>query len=254
MADRYTYLPLLGVELALLWSVPVLHSRLARTAAVFLAAVVLAACAARTWDQQGVWRDSVSLFEHAVKATDRSDVAEDFLASALFAADRLDEAAAHAERARTLNPRNDKPLITLAGIRERQGRISEARELLRSALALLPDNPPVQAQLGLLELSSGHVDEARRLMTDALRSAPELRERTLQLGHIALQNRDSPTARFYYDLVLAVAPDDAEAHAALGQLLILTGNRAAGLAEWRRALELDPNLPGLREQLMQQER
>jgi tetratricopeptide (TPR) repeat protein len=219
-----------------------------------LAAVVLAACAARTWDQQGVWRDSVSLFEHAVKATDRSDVAEDFLASALFAADRLDEAAAHAERARTLNPRNDKPLITLAGIRERQGRISEARELLRSALALLPDNPPVQAQLGLLELSSGHVDEARRLMTDALRSAPELRERTLQLGHIALQNRDSPTARFYYDLVLAVAPDDAEAHAALGQLLILTGNRAAGLAEWRRALELDPNLPGLREQLMQQER
>jgi tetratricopeptide (TPR) repeat protein len=254
MADRYTYLPLLGVELALLWSLPGLSSLRARSGASIAAAVVLAACIVRTWDQLGVWRDSVSLFEHAVTVTDRNDVAEDFLASALYAVDRMDEAAAHAERARTLNPRNDKPLVTLAGIRERQGRIGEARELLRAALALRPDSPPVQAQLGLLELSSGRVDEARRLITDALRSAPDLRERTLQLGRSALEHGDPVSARFYYELVLAVAPDDADAHVALGQLLILTGNRAAGLAEWRRALELNPDFPGLRERLRQQEK
>ena len=253
MADRYTYLPLLGVELALLWSLPG-PGFLRAWSRASLAVLVLAVCAARTWNQEGVWRDSVSLFEHAVAVGARNDVAEDFLASALFAAGRMDEAAVHAERARTLNPRNDKPLIMLAGIRERQGRISEAGELLRAALALRPDNPLVQAQLGLLELGRGQVDAARALLTAALRSDPDLRGRTLQLGLIALQHGDPATARFYYDLVLAVAPDDAVAHAALGYLLIRTGDRAAGLAEWRRALALDPHLPGLREQLRQQEK
>jgi Flp pilus assembly protein TadD len=91
-------------------------------------------------------------------------------------------------------------------------------------------------------------------MTPALRSAPALRERTLQLGSAALEQGDTTAARFLYELVLVAAPDDAEAHAALGSLLIRAGDRAGGIAEWRRALELDPNLPGLREQLRQQER
>jgi tetratricopeptide (TPR) repeat protein len=161
MADRYTYVPLLGVELALLWSLPGLSSLRARSGASIAAAVVLAACAARTWDQEGVWQDSVSLFEHAVRVSDHNDVAEDFLASALFAAGRFDEAAAHAGRARALNPRNDRALVTLAGLSERQGRMDEAMALYRSALALRPDNPQVQCQLGLLELSRGHAEQAR---------------------------------------------------------------------------------------------
>jgi tetratricopeptide (TPR) repeat protein len=253
IADRYTYLPLLGIELALLWSLPGLNTirPWCRAAA---ATLILAACAARTWNQEGIWRDSVSLFQHAVAVDDRNDVAEYFLASALYAAGRLDESAAHAEHSRILNPRSDKPLIALAGVRERQGRINEAMEFLGLALALRPDNPSVQAQLGLLKLGSGHIDEARKLMTDALRSAPDLRGRTLELGRTALENRDPASARFLYDIVLAVAPDDAAAHTELGQLLLLTGDRAAALAEWRRALDLDPNIPGLREQLMQQEK
>ena len=250
MADRYTYLPLLGVELALVGSIPAWFSPRARTLVAGLAAAILVACAARTWDQQGVWRDSVSLFEHAVKVTDRNDVAEDFLASALSAAGRVDEASSHARRALALNPRNTTAMVNLAGICERQGRTGEAMELYRSALTLRPDDTAVQMQLGLLERGSGRVDDARRRMTAALRANPALRERTLQLGYNALEHRDAASAHFFYELVLTVMPDDAEAHAALGYLLIRTGDRAAGLAEWRRALQLDPNLPGLREQMI----
>ena len=252
MADRYTYVPLLGVELALLWSLPALNSRLARIAAAFAAVGLLAACAARTWNQQGVWRDSVSLFEHAVQASDRNDVAEDLLSSALFAADRLDEAAVHAERARALNPRNATVLITLAGVAKRQGRPSAAMEFYRSALALRPDNAAAQMELGLLEFATGRVAEARARMTAALRAAPALRARTKGLGQSALEHRDAASARFYYELLLAVAPDDAEAHVALGYLLIQTGDRAAGLAEYRRALELKPDYPGLRGQILKE--
>ena len=283
LADRYTYLSLLGIEVALLWSLPGL-SLLRAWGRAAIAAIVLAACAARTWDQQGVWRDSVSLFTHATAVTDRSDVAEDFLASALFAADRLDEAAVHAERARALNPRNDTALITLASLRERQGKSTEAAEFLRSALALRPGKPEVQCQLGLLELRRGRAEEARNLMTPALRSTPGLRERTLEIARAAQQSGDLGVALSLYEFVLAVAPDDpailsgaaeiharqrefaaaarlyrrvveltpndSRAHAALGYMLMLNGDRAAGLAEWRRALEIDPNFPGLRERLL----
>jgi protein O-mannosyl-transferase len=120
MADRYTSLPMLGVELALLWSLrPLWNSTRIGTLANVVVAVVVVACAARTWDQQRVWRDSVALFEHAVAVADDNDLAEDFLASALFAAGRFDEAALHAERALALNPRNATAAITLAGTRER---------------------------------------------------------------------------------------------------------------------------------------
>ncbi len=356
MADRYSYLPLLGVELALLWSLPALNSRAKRAAATFLAVVLLAACAVRTWEQEGVWRDSVSLFEHAVQASDRNYVAEDLLASALSGAGRSGEAAVHAERALALNPRDDRALVTLAGLSERKGRIDAAAALYRSALALRPGAPPVQCQLGLLELSRGHPGEARALMIPALRSTSDLRSRTLQIGRNALEQGDAAKALFLFQLVLAAAPDNTEAHVgaglallarhdaagaivplqaavarapasaeaelaladcaeqlgrtaealtalsraeaaapdnpavlsraadfharlrefaaatrlyrrvvklapadsgahiALGFLLIQAGDRAGGIAQWRRALELNPNIPGLRDRLLQEER
>ncbi len=284
MADRYTYLPMLGIEVAVLWSLaPLLRYPPRRLAAAVAAALVLAACAARTWNQEGVWRDSVTLFSHATAVSNRNDMAEDFLASAYVAAGRPNEAEVHADRARTLNPRNDRPLVTLAGIREQQGRLAAAAEFLRSALALRPHQPMVQCELGLLELHLGRPDEARRAMVPALRESPALRERTLQLAGGARETGDLKTALFLYETVLAVTPDDptvlsaaadihgrerdfatavrlyrrvvklapndSRAHAALGYLLILEGERAAGLAEWRRALELNPSFPGLREQL-----
>lgn len=286
MADRYTYLPLLGVVLALVWSLPSLQSRLTQTIAALLAIGLVLVCAVRTYSQQVVWRDSVSLFEHAVRVSDRNDVAEDFLASALFAAGRFDEAAVHAGRARELNPRNDRVLVTLAGLSERQGKMDEAMSWYRAALTLRPDNPLVQCQLGLLELSRGRADEARTLLIPALRSAPALRERTRQIGRTALEHGD-PAALFFYQVVLVADPTDGEAHAgagfallarkdavgaivhfraaverapaltnahvALGFLLIQTGDRAGGIAEWQRALELNPNIPGLRDRLQQAE-
>jgi len=284
MADRYTYLPLLGIELAGLWSLrPAWRNAGGRAAAAVAGALVLAACAARTWNQEGVWHDSVALFTHATAVSERNDVAEDFLASALFAAGRFDEAEVHAERAHALNPGNTNALVRLAGLRDHEGKVAEADALLRAALALRPDQPDVQCQLGLLELSQGHVDEARRLMLPVLRADPARRARTLQIGRDTARNGSPLAARILFELVLEVAPDDpaalidaaelrarerdfagaarlcrhavevapndSHAHVALGTVLMLEGDRAGGVAEWRRALELDPDFPGLRDEL-----
>ena len=254
MADRYTYLALLGIEMAAVWTVaPWLQS--ARAKAIGLAAAVglLAALAVRTWDQEKVWHDSVALFTHAVAVSRDNSTAEDFLASALYAADRIDEASRHAERACALNPQSFSALNTLAGVRERQGRPAEAIELYRRGLALKPDNSLVQMQLGLLEFTVGHADEAHRLMTGALRAAPRNRERTMQIAQEAVARRDGRTSLFFFQVLVDALPDDAEAHVGLGFVLIQTGHRPEGTAEWRRALALDPRYPGLSEQIQRLE-
>jgi tetratricopeptide (TPR) repeat protein len=250
MADRYTYLPMLGIELALFWTVaPLVSGPRARILTTVGALLLLAGISARTWSQQHVWRDSVTLFEHAVKVTLGDSLAERYLASALFAANRIDEAAAMAERVCAREPQNDAALATLAGIRERQGRIPEAIELYRASLAIRPEHAILRMQMGLLELSLGRAAVAHREMTAALRARPALRARTLQLGQVARQHRDPASAYFYYTVVLTVMPDDVEALVGLGAVLIGGGDRAGGLAAWRRAFELDPDYPGLREHL-----
>lgn len=251
MADRYTYLPMLGVELALIWSIPVGRSRAARIAEAAVAVGVLGALAARTWNQEPVWRDSIALFRHAVRVSDRNDVAEDFLSSALFAAGRYDEAATHAERAVALNPRNDRARESLGAIREHQGRWADAIASYRAALQLRPDNNPLRCQLGLLELGRGHAAEARALMLPALRADMGIRARTLDIARQAAEHGNPAGAHYLLELVVAAAPNDAAAHAALGDLLVRYGDDAAGVAEWRRAFALNPALPGLREKLSQ---
>ena len=356
MADRYTYLPMLGVELAVVWSLPSLNLRAQRVAAACVASLLLASLAWRTWDQQGVWKDSISLFSHAVQVDERNDIAKDFLASAFFAAGRFEEAGEHAARARALNPRNDRALVTLAGLAERKGDVDAAIALYREAHEARPDSPLVQCQLGLLEFDNGNVDVARTLLTSAVRSSRTLLQRTRLIARGAVEQGRGDAAQFLYEVVLAVepgdveahaeigivllarndsagaidhlitaasqlprradvqlalarcaqqlgrnddaaaaleraveaagsepvilsgaaelrarrrefaaaadlyrkvialAPEDSRAHAGLGYMLILTGDREGGIASWKRALEIDPDFPGLRERLRQQEK
>lgn len=240
MADRYTYLPILGIHLALVWSVPPAGPRSLRAVAACVAAAILAACAVLTWRQTAVWKDSVSLFSHAVRVDDRNDIAKDFLASALFAAGRLDEAAEHAARARALNPRNDRALVTLAGIAERRGEVDAAVAFYREALELRPDSPLVQCQLGLLELDRGNPDVARTLMTSAVRASRRLLERTREIAHGARIQGHGDEARFLYEIVLAVAPEDAGAHAGIGMILLARSEAAAAIDHLLAAAERMP--------------
>lgn len=250
MADRYTYLPMLGIELGLLWTLQATwHTAGTRMAAAFSAGLILAALGVRSWQQQQVWRDSVSLFENAVSVTHGNAVAEDFLASALLSVGRLEEAAVHASRSEALNPNYAPALITFAGIRQKQGRTTEAIELYRRAVTLRPNNDLVRMELGLLEYNTGHTAEARRMMTAALQSSPELLGRTRDVARMAFEQGNVSAARFFYELILATAPNDAEAHVVVGYIQIRTGDRAGGLARWRHALELAPDYPGLREQI-----
>lgn len=244
MADRYTYLPVLGIGMAVAWggAAWVGDRRGRRLAALGAGGAILAGCVGCTWHQQSVWRDSVALFQHAVDVSPNNAVAHGFLASALFAQGRVEDAAAHAERAIALDPRATTARLTLADVRERQGRTDEAEALVQAVAALRPDDLNVRCQLGLLELSLGRPDEARALMVPALEASEALRQRTLELAARALQHGDRYVAQFHYEAVLAADPASAEAHAGLGVLELSRHDPWAALAHVREAARLRPDL------------
>jgi tetratricopeptide (TPR) repeat protein len=142
MADRYTYLPLTGLAIALAWSLRELAARgpgLARAVTAAGAAVLLALGAA-TAAQVGHWRDSTALFEHALRSTQANHVAHINLAAALAGAGRLAEAQPHLDAALALVPASATAWGLRGEVRASQGRLAEAAADLRAALDLDPDS------------------------------------------------------------------------------------------------------------------
>src|SRR5262249_1617379 len=139
LADRYTYLPILGWQLALcwLWSEQKWFS-LERGFAVATVSLLLAACAVRTWTQLAFWRNSPSLYEHALAVTKDNYVAHCYLGTTLLSANRLDESRLHFQRAIELKPDYATARLRLGMVLERLGREDEA---LAAYQALLQSRP-----------------------------------------------------------------------------------------------------------------
>jgi tetratricopeptide (TPR) repeat protein len=149
-ADRYTYLPAVGLSAivaAWLTQAWTRRAQVARALSGALACVILAGLAGATWRQSRVWRDSETLWRHAVEIDPSSVAAHNDLGAALVQAGRLDEAAAQFELAVTLDPGMADAHYNLAVIRAAQGRLGEAITHWRAVLAINPQDQETQAYL-----------------------------------------------------------------------------------------------------------
>ena len=126
MADRYTYLPMVGLFVAMAWTI--------RWPAA--AGAALAACCALTLLQLGYWSSHEALFRHALAVTPDNALAEGVLSEGLLHDGKLDEALRHAERSVELDPRGSKHWNNLAAVQRTAGRWDEAASSLQNALAV----------------------------------------------------------------------------------------------------------------------
>jgi tetratricopeptide (TPR) repeat protein len=277
MADRYTYLAIIGPQLALLLAAREIPARfIPRRLAMVLVGILLAACAARTWDQVAVWRTPVSLFTHALAVTDHNDTGEAFLGYTLEGDNRNEEAAGHCERSLQINPRNKLALIGLGRVREKQDRLDEAITCYRTVLQLDPDDAQSEYRLGRLLLRTRRTAAGLPHMVAALRRREDLRAINLRIavgesrrGHaanvlaffaaalaaepndvnanfelgLALAGLDHPDeALTCYRTVLKLQPDHAGAHAEIGRILLNREVTGEALQHFRAAVASDPRL------------
>jgi tetratricopeptide (TPR) repeat protein len=250
MADRYTYLPILGLQFMLIWTLRGLaHRAVARWTLALLSVLVLAGAAARTWDQESRWRDPVTLFEHALAATGPSSIAHGFLGYTLLGVGRLDEAEENCRRALELNPKEHIALVALAEIQERRGKLEEALVFRRELLRLKPADAETEFALGLLLLRQNRRDEAVPHLRSAAQHDARVAELNLRTAQDNLHGGFIPAAAVRFEAAAAIAPNDAIARFGLGLACAQLNRVVEALANYREAVRLQPDFVAARVEL-----
>jgi tetratricopeptide (TPR) repeat protein len=245
-ADRYTYLPLVGVFVLVVWGVAALAGKREAlawpigvvTALALTLALVL--CVVLTRNQIGYWRSSETLFVHALKMNPANELAYNNLAAAAAEQGRLGEAIFFLRQAVRLNPRHALAQANLGIGLVKQGRVDEAMVPLTEAIRLKPDYALAHAYLGSALFVKGRVDEARKHLQRAVDLAPGYPAAHRDLGALLGAKGDIPGALVQLRIAVQLAPDDAEAHYNLGIGLAATGKTAEAIAQYQEAIRLNP--------------
>lgn len=163
-ADRYTYLPGIGISVAVVWGAAELISRfrVGRVVATLTAVLVLGCLSSVAWKQTTYWRNSEWLWTHTLAVIPDNDVAHTNLAMVLLARGEKESATAHYEAALGLRPGNVSAHISLANILIYGGRVSEGVKHLQRALELEPGNTEAHNLLGVVRLQQGDAEGALR--------------------------------------------------------------------------------------------
>jgi len=174
-ADRYMYVPLVGLAIAVTWGIAELVSKrpLLRRATAIGAIGVLAALAVATRIQLATWQDTISLFSRAAAVTERNRFAHENLAFALSLAGRDREAIEHFEEASRIDPRRSKSIFALATLQRRVGRRDEAIVSYQRGIEIEPKKIRAHGELGVLLVEAGRFDEALPHLELALAHLPE---------------------------------------------------------------------------------
>ena len=196
MADRYTYIPLVGLFVALVWSIPGewAGSTLGRTVCTMGGGILLIACAILTWQQLRFWQDDGTLWRHALDVDERNPVAHLSLGAHLYVRGKVDDAERNFGRALELSPRYALAVNNLGISRLRQGHVEDAQILFARTLELDPNNASFQNNLGLALLRGGRREQAIRFFGEAIRLAPTFAEPHFNLAVVLEDQEDKAGA------------------------------------------------------------
>jgi tetratricopeptide (TPR) repeat protein len=241
-ADRFAYLPLLGLYLAIACEAASRRAPSALLRAAALAAVLALAVAAR--GQAGHWRDSESLFRRVLAISPASVVAHVNLGRALVDKGRPEEGMAHYRRALAIDPSDAEARLNLANALARAGRAAEAAAEYRVLLSHDPGHRKALFSLGVLEGASGEGDAALARFDRLVELEPSFAEAHYQRGVLLALSGRRAEAREALVMAVALAPSFAQAHYNLGVVQASLGDtEGAGesFAEARRlGLRTDP--------------
>jgi Tfp pilus assembly protein PilF len=194
MADRYTYLPLIGVLVALVWGLSDLmcRSRYQGLLSSSVAAVLLVACLALTRQQIGYWKNTEALFRHAIAVTQDNYIAHLRLGTTFSHQGRLDEAISELQEALRIQPNDSDSRNNLGAALGRKGRLDEAIIQFQQALKLTPDDAEVHNNLGVAFAITGSRNQAVEQYQEALRLRPDYAGARKNLEAL-LNTRSGPT-------------------------------------------------------------
>ena len=285
MADRYTYLPFIGLFIMIAWG---LHDLLAKwryrkITLGALALVALLALSVCTRLQLRHWRNNKALFEHALNVTGDNFVMSNNYANILKNEGQVEKAIDHFYTALRIRPGSPEVHNNLGNALGRLEKIDEAVKHYKKALQLKPNFAQAHYNLALLLAKQGKTDEAVASYREALRYRPQDVDTLSNLGFALAQKGDFDEAIEYYNkalelelgniithgrlglalgtvnrldeaighfrIVLETSPDDMEMHCNMGILLDRQGKTEEAIKAYRRALQINPDYTKARQLL-----
>jgi tetratricopeptide (TPR) repeat protein len=223
-ADRYTYLPLVGVFLLVAWPIPA-AARARRGVAAAGTLVLIAALALVARAQVGHWRDDLSLFGHAAAVDPGNWVARNNLGNALAVQGRLAEAVQNFTAAVRANPKYQKGWYNLGLASLRESRLGDAEKQLRTALALKGDDAAAHDSLGAVLMRQGRTREALDEFEEARHLDPRNPVTLNNLGTAWFTLGDLARAERCYRESLDLKPDYASPRTGLDAIGRLRGTK-----------------------------
>ena len=254
MADRYAYTPLLGIFVIVVWSLAddfPRTSQRSQTLAALTAAFLLF-FAALTWRQTTYWKDSFSLFGHALQVIPENYMAENNLGSAYVDTGNTDAAYGHFLRATQERPRYGLAHYNLANMLRRQNRRGEAAAEFQLAIQYAQDPQQLANSyhnIGVMLLEDNKLDEARRAFTDALQAQPQKENSYVARGLAEFRLGDYAAAESDFAAGASLVATDGAAIYWLGRCREARGNISGAIEAYHQALVLQPELQEAKEHL-----
>lgn len=242
MADRYTYLPMVGIFICIAWGIPELiknQKLLPITAGAFLIFLM-----ASTWVQVKHWENSVTLFEHAIAVNENETpsfvVAYNNLGHALLSEKRYEDAVSKFQRAIEINPNYSKPQNNLGNALSELKRFNEAIKHYRQAISIEPNYAEAFNNLGNALGQVGKQKEAIASYYEAIRINEDYDEAYFNLGIALSQQGQIKEAILQYRKALKINPRFIQVHNNLADLLTQMGDTEGTLFHYKQAINIDP--------------
>ena len=250
-ADRYTYLPGIGLAIAVTWAVADWSAGWKGRRMVLggLMAGVIGALTVCGHIQAWYWRESESLWTHTLALTSRNCVAESNLGYALYQKGELEEAIKHYKEALEIKPNFVSARTSLGVVLAKNGQEDEAVEQYRMALEIDPYYGDAHYNLGVYLAEKGELAEAITEYRKVLEINPDNAEAHCNLGAALFAKGDVEGAVAQYRKALEIKDGYAEAQNNLGVALFAKGDVEGAVAQYRKALEINPSYQDARNNL-----
>jgi Tfp pilus assembly protein PilF len=243
MADRFTYIPLIGLLFIVAWGIPdalkKTHYRHWITGiAALLVIAVLSVC---TWKQLQLWQNDLILFEHTLKHTRNNPVAERYLGIAFSRQGKLDIAMRHLTRAIEIYPHDEEVHLIMGNLYTSLDKKEEAIAHYKEAIRINPNFARAYFNIGNVYASQRKTGEALASFSKAIQIDPQDAEAHYNMGTVFFSQGKYDEAISHFREAIRIRPDYAKAHNNLGSALLSRGNSEEAITHFQEALWIQPD-------------
>jgi tetratricopeptide (TPR) repeat protein len=243
-ADRFTYIPYTGLFIMLAWGLPEILSGWPYRKIVLGAAasMTLLALGTGAYRQVGFWKDSITLFSHALEVTKNNAVVHNYLGNSYFDLKRYQDAMESCRQAVEIMPDYAEAYYYLGNAYSKLGREQDAAQSFKQAIKIKPDYIEAYNNLGNACVSLGRFQEAAEAFKQAISIKPDFADAYNNLGNACLGLGRWQDAIENYKQAISIKPNWPQPYCNLGAAYGSIGSFQDALEAYKQAVGIDPAL------------